>query len=487
MMAAADPPAGRRQALFGCYADRVASRRAAVIAVMVVLGIVALACATGLATLPQLQFAYHGASLHVALETAASLIALLAGFLVLGRLRRHCDLSDLLLASTLAVLALLNLCLLTMPALAQLLSKDLMVWVLLIGRSVCAFLFAFAAFAPRRRLRRPGLVLGASVAGGSTVILLAAVMFSGFAGYMPHRLAAALAPDSPEGPGLSSHPALLTLQLATTALYGAGIVGFLRRSRRFGDEFLAWLAVAGALAALSHLNYSLYPSPYAQLVHVGDIFRLCFYATLLVATMREISSYWHVLSVAAVLEERQRIARDLHDGLAQELACLARNVDSLDGEHSKETLSLLRGAVARAQLESRRVVSTLAGLCVEPVEIALAKAAADVAERFHVGLQLDLASGVKVSAAREDALLRIACEAVANAARHSGASQVNLKLERDGSRLRLRVSDRGCGFDPTVTGGGFGLVSMRQRARSVGGELLISSTQDGGSEVEAAL
>ena len=463
------------------------SRRAVVLAVTVVWAVVAFVFATAFATLPQLQFAYHGALLHVALETAASLIAFLAGFLVFGRLRRRGDLNDLLLACALAVLALLNLCLLMMPALAQLLSKDLMVWVFLIGRSLGAILFGLAAFAPSRRLRRPGLVLAASVAGGSALVLLTAAMLNGVAGHLAHRLAAALEPGSPEGLGLGGHPALLALQLATTVLYTAASVGFLRRSRRFGDEFLGWLAISGVLAALSHLNYSLYPSPYGELIHVGDIFRLCFYAMLLAGSMREIWSYWQALSEAAVLEERQRIARDLHDGLAQELACLARNLDSVDGERGEEALGLLRGAVERAQLESRRVVSSLAAPCAEPVDVALAEAVAEVAERLHIELQLDLASGVKVSAVREDALVRIACEAIANAACHSGASQVSLKLERDGSRLRLRVSDRGRGFDPTATSGGFGLISMRQRARSVGGELRISSAPGGGSEVEAAL
>ena len=440
-----------------------------------------------LATVPQLQFAFHGTSLHVVLETAASLIAFLAGFLVYGRLRRRGGLSELLLACALAMLALVNLCLLTMPVLTRLLANDLLVWVLLIGRSLGAILFALAAFCPPRRLRRPGLELAASVASGSIIVLLTAAVLHGFAGDLARRLAIALAPNSLQRPGPGGHPALLTLQLATTVLYGAATVGFLRRSRRHGDEFFGWLAIAGFLAGMSHLNYSLHPSPYTQLVHAGDIFRLCFYAILLVGSMREIWSYWQALSEAAVLAERQRIARDLHDGLAQELACLARNLDSLGGERAEETLSLLRKAVERARLESWRVVSGLTTPCVEPVEVALAEAVAEVAERFHIGLQLDIASGAKISAVREDALLRIACEAVANAARHSGASQVNLQLERNGSRLRLRVSDRGRGFDPTVASGGFGLISMRQRAHSVGGELRISSAPGGGSEVEAAL
>jgi signal transduction histidine kinase len=222
------------------------------------------------------------------------------------------------------------------------------------------------------------------------------------------------------------------------------------------------------------------------MIHSGDIFRLCFYTTLLIGCMREIWSYWHALSEAAVAEERRRIACDLHDGLAQELAYVSRNLaaEPVPGE---ETVRLLRAAVARAQIESRRVVNTLAAAGGEPVEIALAKATARVAKRFQLGLRLDLAPGVKVSAAREDALVRIACEAVANVGQHSGASEVSLKLDRDGPRVRLRVSDQGRGFDPAVTGDGFGLVAMRRRAGAVGGELRVSSTLSGGCEVEAAL
>src|SRR5579862_1676347 len=144
--------------------------RAVAVAAVLVWGIAGLA----LAMLPQTQFAHHGTVLHVAVETAASLIALLAGFLVFGRLRRHGGVNDLLLACGLAVFALLNLCLLTMSALPQAFSMDLMVWVLLVGRLLGAVLYALAAFAPRRRLRRPGLTLAVSVTAQTVIILLAA-------------------------------------------------------------------------------------------------------------------------------------------------------------------------------------------------------------------------------------------------------------------------------------------------------------------------
>ena len=223
------------------YASCVGSRWAAVLAAAVVFSVVTVA----LAALPQLQFVFHGMLLHVALETAASLIAFLAGFLVYGRLRRCGGLNELLLACALAMLALVNLCSLMMPVLARSLANDLLVWVLLLGRSLGAILFALAAFCPPRRLRRPGPGLAASVAGGIIIVVLTAAVLHGFGGALAHRLAIALAPNSRQRPGPGGHPALLTLQLTTTVLYGAATVGFLRRSRRHGDEFFGWLALSG--------------------------------------------------------------------------------------------------------------------------------------------------------------------------------------------------------------------------------------------------
>jgi two-component system sensor histidine kinase UhpB len=72
-------------------------------------------------------------------------------------------------------------------------------------------------------------------------------------------------------------------------------------------------------------------------------------------------------------------------------------------------------------------------------------------------------------------------------ARHSGSRQVSVVLRRYGAYVRMRVRDSGRGFDTTVCRGGFGLTSMSDRARSVGGELCISSEPGAGSQVEATL
>jgi signal transduction histidine kinase len=119
--------------------------------------------------------------------------------------------------------------------------------------------------------------------------------------------------------------------------------------------------------------------------------------------------------------------------------------------------------------------------------MALAEAVIEAAQRHHVEVDLDLIPDVRLSAARAEALIRIACEAVTNAARHGRVSRVSVELERRGTGVLLRISDKGLGFDVGAPGGGFGLVSMRERAQSVGGELLVSSTPGHGSQVEVAI
>jgi signal transduction histidine kinase len=174
--------------------------------------------------------------------------------------------------------------------------------------------------------------------------------------------------------------------------------------------------------------------------------------------------------------------------VTQELAYLARNLDLLAASASAETVERLRRAVERAQAESRRAIHALtAPAAGRAVETMLAEAVSKIAERFNVELAFDSVSGVRLSEPRAEALVRIACEALTNAARHSGTSLVRLTLTRDGQRVRLRVSDAGRGFNPDATGGGFGLIAIRERARSVGGELRIRSAPGAGSEVEAVL
>ena len=446
--------------------------------------VVLAAVTAALAVAPQWHLGYPRDAADLALDTAASVVGLLAYFLVFGRLRRRARLNELLLACALAVLALSNLFLCTVPAVAGWAPDDLTVWLAPLATSFGALLFVLAAFLPDRQLRPSGPLLAVGAGVVTTALLLAMVLVPAFARSLPPQAVASLAPGSTSRSDL--HLAQSGPQIAGAVLYGLAAVGFLRCSRRSRDEFLGWLAVAAMLAAASQVNYLL-SAMNPQSLYGGDAFRCLFYAVLLLGSMREIWSYWRALSKAAVLKERQRIACELHDGVAQELAYLARNLDSLDGWADEDGLDRLRRAVERARLESRRVISAAAAPSSQPFEVTLAEAVTEVAERYHVKLDLDLTSDIRLPTPRREAFVRIACEAVTNAARHSGADQVDLRLERDGSGVRLWVSDQGHGFDPADPGGGFGLTSMRQRAHSVGAELVVSSVPGHGSQVEVTL
>lgn len=423
-----------------------------------------LACAAASAALvlPTEPRASHRLlALSVALDTAASLIALLAAFLVAGRFARRTLLNELMLVCALTVFALSDLFFGTLPVLGGFANTGLTARASLAGSMLGALLFALAAYVPAVKVRGSGLGQGLAAVAVTVTPVLA--------------LAAVLMLPEPE--------------VVMAVLYGLASIGFLTRSKQRGEEFLAWLAIAAVLATAARIDYSVYPALDSDSAYIQGIFRLLFYTVLLAGSLREMGSYWRALSDAAVRQERRRVARDLHDGLTQELAYLARNLDQLAGTASAETVERLRRAVERAQTESRRAIHALAAPAAavfdRTLETRLAEAANEIAERFNIELAFDSVPDVRLSQDRAEALVRIACEALTNAARHSGTSVVRLTLTRDGQRVRLCVSDAGRGFDPDATGDGFGLTSLRERASSVGGELRITSIPGRGSEVEA--
>ena len=434
---------------------------------------------------PHAGFSYALPAQQVALETAASLITLLAGFLVFGRLRRNSCLNELALVAALAVIALSNIVFVTLPMLAGSTAASQGVWATTISGAAGSVLLVAAAFVPPVCLRRPGLAQGIAAMGVLGILALAVVLPGMFGSGLLQ--AARLPVDPRAGYSPTAGTALAVVQIAGAVLTVTAAAGYLRRSERLGDEFSGWLAVAAVFATAAHVSGAFYPTIYSPRLSLGELFRFCFYVVLLVGSMREIWSYWRTLAWLTAAEERRRIACDLHDGLSQELAYLTRNLSGLQGTADEETLSQLRAAVDRARLASRQAIDQVAAPARPAVAAALAEATSELAERFGLNLRLDLASGIGMAPARADALVRIACEALTNVAKHSGSRQVSLILRRDGGRVRLRVRDSGRGFDVAARPSGFGLRSMRDRACSVGGNLRISSAPGAGSQVEATL
>jgi len=196
----------------------------------------------------------------------------------------------------------------------------------------------------------------------------------------------------------------------------------------------------------------------------------------------------------SVLEERARLARDLHDAVSQKLfsiraharaaAVLAARGDGAAGAVREiETVASL-GAEAHAEL--RAVIDGLA-----PPDLAAAGLAeslrryTELAGRAHgvpVAFKADCALP-ELGAGVDAALYRVAQEALHNALRHAGASKVEVTLSRTGRKVALEVSDDGQGFPTDVPSAGLGLASMRERAAAAGGSLVIRSGPGAGTRV----
>jgi signal transduction histidine kinase len=434
----------------------------------------------------RLDFAYRAPALHVALETTAAITASAAAFLVLGRFRRSGFLDELILSAGLSLLALSNLMFAALPAALDLQSSPASVWSMLFTSALAALLICVAALLPRRVAAGPTWPV--AIYGGTLALAFAGtVLLLAFESRLPPPVKSST-PAGAAQPHLTVHPTVLSLQLLLALLYLLAALGFARRHRLTGDEFSVWLEVACIFSAAARVNYAFHPSLFSDWVYTGDVFRLGFYLALLIGAAREIASYWTSVVAAASLEERRRLARDVHDGLAQEIAFIARNARLLPEQGVEPQLvdRILHG-IARAQEESRRVIGALASTGNEPLEQALADAAREAALRYGAAVDMDLANGIMLSPQEREAVLRIASEAVANAARHSGAETLRIYLERLDAGMRLGIVDDGTGFDDEQPRRGFGLVTMKDRAEALGGKLRVESRRGVGTKVELEL
>ncbi|GAA1910133.1 sensor histidine kinase [Streptantibioticus ferralitis] len=209
---------------------------------------------------------------------------------------------------------------------------------------------------------------------------------------------------------------------------------------------------------------------------------------------------------AGVLDERQRMAREIHDTLAQAFAGIVTQLHAVDqarerGGHDADRRHLANAArLAREGLtDARRAVRAL---CPEPLENAelpdaLAEAVGQWRELHGTEAKLTITGTARpLHPEVEITLLRAAQEALANVAKHAGASRVGLTLSYMEDVVTLDVRDDGAGFDlPTLpepgsaraAGGGFGLTVMRQRVQGLSGRLAIESERGGGTAVSATL
>jgi signal transduction histidine kinase len=195
----------------------------------------------------------------------------------------------------------------------------------------------------------------------------------------------------------------------------------------------------------------------------------------------------------ATLEERQRLARELHDSLSQVLYGIALGAHTaltlLDRDRGRvvEALDYVLSLADAGLTEMRALIFELRpeSLKLEGLVTALSKQAAAIRARRGLEVEADLCPEPEVAFEIKEALYRIAQEALHNAVKHAQASRLTLSLRSVDHHLILEVTDDGVGFDPAVTyPGHLGLRSMAERAARLNGHLQIHS-QPGGTRVRA--
>ena len=202
----------------------------------------------------------------------------------------------------------------------------------------------------------------------------------------------------------------------------------------------------------------------------------------------------------SVLEERARLARDLHDAVSQKLFSIrvkaraasvlaSRDPASGDAERAAAEMESVAALAGDAQAELRAVIDGLAPPDITEGGLAGSlRRYALLAGRAH-GVKVSFAAGdlPALGADREAALYRIAQEALHNALRHSGAAEVSVSVCAAARRVTLEVSDRGKGFVPELAAGGRGLPSLRERAAGAGASLVIRSAPGQGTTVRLVM
>ena len=426
---------------------------------------------------PSFRPAYGVPEARLVLQTlvmlAGAIVAVLAGirFAVEGRRL------DLLLSSGFFVSAASTLAFSIGPAVGGSQLHRTEAWPGVAGRLLAWTLIALAPFA-NGRVRARQRTLGNVLVGLAFALVL---VWSA-----ARSLGNSLPPLPPDGGDQA--PFLLTASYGFQALVNlVAVVGFGLRFRNRGQDLDRFLAHGSTLLLFASLSYLFTPLS-ASGLSGGDFCRVLGYAVLLVGVWRAIRSSEFGRAVA---DERARVAREIHDGLAQYLFAISTYASRLeDGAPVEEILPQLKEAAASAQQEARFAVLALSS--------ASGTAPFDAALRRYVefltadgGLEVELEIDRRVSLAPDEQIevFRIVQEGLVNVRKHAGAQRAEIVIgERDGQRT-VTVRDDGAGFEENRNGSGAGqgLRNIRARSAAIDGLLDLRSRPGLGTELVVTL
>ena len=414
--------------------------------------------------LPQARLA-----LDTTVAVCATIVAILASvrFLVEGRVL------DVLLACGFLAAGLGTLAFGVGPVLGGGSLTPVESWAGVSAQLLAGSLVAAAPFVHRRVGSRPHLLAAAGVTP--------ALVLVGTAGGV-----VAVRPEHAVEPGLG-HSFPLTLAYAALALLGMlAVVGFGLRYRAHGRDLDSWLTLALTLTLFADLHYVLSPVLSSRYVLPGDFLRLLAYGVLLVGVWRAISQAEFGRAVA---DERARVAREIHDGLAQYLFALSTQVNMLEsGASLGDLLPRMKEATASAQQEARFAVLALSSASgTAPFDAALRRYVEFLTADGELDVELDLDPSVALAPDEQIEIFRIVQEGLANARRHAGARRALVTIGRRAGRRVVRVEDDGRGFEGEGNAGGQGLRNMRRRADAIEGGFRLLTAPGRGTALEVIL
>ncbi|MDQ5821805.1 MAG: histidine kinase [Actinomycetota bacterium] len=428
-------------------------------------------------TYPDLRHTYELPELRLVLLTVtmavAGIVAVLAGlrFSVDGRGL------DLLLSTGFFVLAASHL----LFSIAPHFSGDSLgraeAWSALVTRFVGWTLIALAPFVHGRiRARERAL--------GNAVISLSFVMAAVWVG--AHALGTALPDVTPAAPGQDvGAPFMLTGVLAAQALLNlCAIVGFTWRFRDHGDDLDRWLALGATLMLFASLHYIFTPLVHSGTVSQGDFLRVLAFGVLLVGVWRAIrySEFGR-----AVAEERARVAREIHDGLAQYLFAISTHASMLEADPSPATIRQLKEAAAAAQQEARFAVLALSSASgTAPFDAALRRYVEFLTADGQLEVELEIDPDTHLAPDEQIEVFRIVQEGLANVRKHAGARRAEVVIGQRGGDRFVKVRDDGKGLSES-DGAGQGLKNIRKRTESIEGGLTVTSKPGFGTALEVVL
>jgi NarL family two-component system sensor histidine kinase LiaS len=198
---------------------------------------------------------------------------------------------------------------------------------------------------------------------------------------------------------------------------------------------------------------------------------------------------------AAVLEERKRLARDLHDTVSQQLFALHMSASSLpkllerDAEHAQRVMEQLIAMSSSAQRQMRGLIAQLRPMELQgrTLEEALERWFPDYCRQNEIQGTLEIQVRGALSEAKEHQLFLIIQEAMANVVKHAEAQSVRLFLGETDRQISLLIEDNGLGFrGEQVRAGAYGLSTMRERAQKLGGEAEIVTKPGSGTRVRVS-